>query len=663
MRRDWWMITSLRGRIGSLILVFCGLVVIGVAATAWVSANRQRDAMIISLASRQHKLIKQMTDNAQELVQDRNDEQKHLMALQETADTFDQTLWVLTNGGQAPYLPNQPVDVPATLNPDILAGLHQVHHTWDIFRGYLNMILATPPGHPDSIAAIRAVERLSPKLMRESDGLVELYQAASMQKAYRLQWMEAAFLVSALGLLAAAFLVAQRFVINPLHLLASVAERISQGDLSTPIKITGPRELEAMAHSLDTMRIQVKSSQDKLLKRTQKLEVGVAQRRRELQAAVEISQDIVAELDLDQLLSSVTDRARTLTQAQLASLCLFTANGRDMVLVSTSGEHNSINSHRPTAETNQVAEVVGAGEAAAKSLPCANCDFLKKSGSGVGLATPLRVGERTLGALCVVRTAPEKFNLDETRALTLIANSAAVAIANAWLVESGRRHAEQATAMAEREYLAAELHDNLAQTLSLLNLKTDRLQELLASENKNLVVTREFSDIRTALCEAYDQVRTALVNLREPRVVVSNPPSESSAQAMAKELADCLADFRETSGLDGELTITELDALALPTKVQRQILHIIREALTNVRRHAQAQRAWVRVERVADGDQVRFTVEDDGCGFDPASVNDDTHLGLTIMVARAERSGGHLVVDAAPGVGTKIVASFPLNQV
>jgi signal transduction histidine kinase len=60
--------------------------------------------------------------------------------------------------------------------------------------------------------------------------------------------------------------------------------------------------------------------------------------------------------------------------------------------------------------------------------------------------------------------------------------------------------------------------------------------------------------------------------------------------------------------------------------------------------------------------ETRFTVADDGCGFDPASSVGDSHLGLTIMRARAERSGGRLVIDSTPGVGTRISIYFPRKE-
>jgi signal transduction histidine kinase len=97
----------------------------------------------------------------------------------------------------------------------------------------------------------------------------------------------------------------------------------------------------------------------------------------------------------------------------------------------------------------------------------------------------------------------------------------------------------------------------------------------------------------------------------------------------------------------------------LSAAAQRQVVLMVREALTNVRRHAQAERLWVRIDQ-APGEAC-FTVEDDGCGFTPSDIVGDHHLGLTIMRIRAERSGGRVTVDSAPGAGTRVIIRFPLN--
>jgi two-component system nitrate/nitrite sensor histidine kinase NarX len=253
-----------------------------------------------------------------------------------------------------------------------------------------------------------------------------------------------------------------------------------------------------------------------------------------------------------------------------------------------------------------------------------------------------------LGALCVVREQEAPFDPDEIRSLTLLANAAAIAITNARLTASARQEAGRAAASAEREQLAAELHDHLAQTLSFLNLKTDQLQGLFVTGARDEGI-RELMHMKSAIETAYAQVRTALTGLRQP------PPD---AADLAEKLAAAVAEFRIASGVAAQFFVADPTALALQPTAQPQILHIVREALTNVRRHAQAQQVQVRVNRSKG--TATFVVEDNGRGFDPQARMGDHHMGLMIMRTRAERSGGQLLIDSAPGSGTKIVVHLPL---
>jgi signal transduction histidine kinase len=96
-----------------------------------------------------------------------------------------------------------------------------------------------------------------------------------------------------------------------------------------------------------------------------------------------------------------------------------------------------------------------------------------------------------------------------------------------------------------------------------------------------------------------------------------------------------------------------------PGDVSIQINRIIQEALTNVRKHAQANRAWVRFAQ--EGDTVCITVEDDGQGFDPDQLTGEgrQYFGLQIMRERAEGVRGSLELISQPGQGTRVVLRVP----
>jgi two-component system nitrate/nitrite sensor histidine kinase NarX len=286
---------------------------------------------------------------------------------------------------------------------------------------------------------------------------------------------------------------------------------------------------------------------------------------------------------------------------------------------------------------------------------CANCTVLRAFGPNSCVAVPLRAGQQALGALCVVRTSQQAYHVDHARSLRMLANAAAIAITNARLTEAAHLEAARTAACGERERLAAELHDSLAQTLAFLNFKASalesQLEESAGSVEAAVRVGSFLAAMAAAIATAYAQVREALTGLQRP---AAHPNDLGDA------LTRIIAEFRTATGVVAELLITDRRCLAISAQAQVQIQQIIREALTNIRRHAEANRVEVRVA-CSDG-EAHFVVADDGCGFDPHNVDTPAHLGLAIMRRRAASCGGRLVVESAPGAGTRIIALFPLEQ-
>ncbi len=390
--------------------------------------------------------------------------------------------------------------------------------------------------------------------------------------------------------------------------------------------------------------------------RADALERRVAQRTQELMALFDISQEIVAQLDLDTLLGTISDQARALLQAQAAMLCLLNAEGDALQLAKSSGRAGAQPGMSQPTSRELASQVIGAGQNVVTPAACTDCAVLRKFGPNSCIAVPLCAGESTIGALCVVRASEHAFDTDQARSLRLLANTAAIAITNARLADAARQEATRAAACAEREHLAAELHDSLAQTLAFLNLKTGVLESQLrdsagAAGDPAARVASELATMAAAISTAYAQVRAALTGLQRPPA----PPND-----LAGALDQIVAEFRATAGMDIELVIADPRALAIPGDAQSQVKHILREALTNTRRHAQARHVQVSV--TWRGGRAHFAVTDDGCGFDPQRVDTRQHMGLAIMRRRAASAGGQLQVESAPGTGTRIVISFPLEQ-
>ena len=150
--------------------------------------------------------------------------------------------------------------------------------------------------------------------------------------------------------------------------------------------------------------------------------------------------------------------------------------------------------------------------------------------------------------------------------------------------------------------------------------------------------------------ESYDDVRELLHNFRS-RVVEGD---------LIAALETTVDKFRRQTGIAAKL-IADLDGAPFPREQQLQLLFIVQEALSNVRKHANAPSVLVRLE-----DRIDFTltITDDGAGFDPAQLDrrGDEHIGIHIMRERAHRIDAALAVTSAPGSGTSITLTLPQAQ-
>ena len=214
-----------------------------------------------------------------------------------------------------------------------------------------------------------------------------------------------------------------------------------------------------------------------------------------------------------------------------------------------------------------------------------------------------------------------------------------------------RRRIEREAIIEERRRIARELHDGLAQSLGYLNLKTKQVSDSLSAQNTVQAIT-ELGDIRKVVQDTYEDIRESIDQL--------------STEIRNLPILPTLNNFAQEFGQNNGIQVTVNFPRSLPNispVAELQLLRIAQEALTNVRRHAMATEVEVILENT--GQAIEMTVRDNGQGFNPADLEESPpgYHGLNIIKERAEGLGGSVAISAAPGEGTAVIISLPLEKV
>jgi two-component system nitrate/nitrite sensor histidine kinase NarX len=200
--------------------------------------------------------------------------------------------------------------------------------------------------------------------------------------------------------------------------------------------------------------------------------------------------------------------------------------------------------------------------------------------------------------------------------------------------------------MAERNRLAREIHDGLAQTLGFLKLQTAQMQ--------NYVKQGEIDSLKESLRIAHNILAEAYLDVRQAIDGLRLIPREEGLLAW---LEQTVVEFKENSGLQVNL-IDVQDTNALVPEVQVQLIRIVQEALSNVRKHAQATQVWISC-RIVSGELI-LEVRDDGRGFSPEDIPGPSRYGLQGMRERTELIGAEFQVISCPQEGTTVRVRLPL---
>ena len=288
------------------------------------------------------------------------------------------------------------------------------------------------------------------------------------------------------------------------------------------------------------------------------------------------------------------------------------------------------------------------GAANVNVLTCSRLSGLVDGTDGLRYhaSIPLYAGEKKLGVMNVASPAWRGLDPEDLQLLNTVGDLLSIAVERARLFEKSARLG----AVEERNRLAREIHDTLAQNLTATGLQIESAEALLEAgadpEMARASLSRALSLTRSNL----DEARRSVLDLR------AAPLEDRPLPEALKDLTDR---WERETGISTRFRSVN-GSRPLPPGVEAALYRVCGEALANVARHAGAGHVTVRL--VSTPESVGLLVEDDGRGFDPSGVPEDRH-GILGMKERVAVLGGALRVESRPGGGTRVEAAIPLEGV
>jgi len=444
-----------------------------------------------------------------------------------------------------------------------------------------------------------------------------------------------------------------RDLLEPTDRFKQWSDDVRSGGFDTRLPEDGMGELQQTSTDINNLMNYLEAVFDDMEFEVKRQTVQFEQKNRSLQLLYDIATGINTSRNLNDLLTRFLHSMRNIVNARAGMVRLIQDNG-EMKLVSSFGLSDEVIEN----EQNVPVKRCLCGTAATSGKVQMQLD-LKQCHQIIGtpivgdeelemLAVPLQYHGKTLGIYNLFVSSAEFYSDDEFRSLfASVGQHLGMAIEKTKLDDEAKR----LTIIKERNAIAHELHDSLAQTLASLRFQVSMLDETLDNQ-KVEEIHSEIQQIKGGLDEAYSELRELLAHFRAP----------VHRRDLMPALEDLISNFRKKTGMR-VLLQKDWDAAQLEPSKELQILRIVQESLANIRKHSKAHTVRVLM-RCDDSLSGEVLIEDDGVGLQtPAfSGHPGEHIGLSIMEERARKMGGELKIESEPGEGTRVVLSFSNKQ-
>ncbi len=619
-RRHW----NLGAKLVLVAAPFLLLALLSIAMTLWVSWQLEGGAAAVNEAGRMRMQAYRMSLSISA------QQPQDLPAL---AQEFGRGLDILRNGD-----PSRPLFVP--WDDTVRARFAAVQQDWGRYQSrwidggeaQLDLLQRETAGF---VAAIDALVQGIESHMSRWTALLHLSQLMTMALA----------VIGTAALVYTGYL----FVLEPLGQLKQALARIQEGDFSARVPRVSSDEFGTLADGFNGMAAHVQSMYLNLEARVTEKTAELQEKRERLQALYDVTSLVAKATSLQQLTDGFVQCLRQIAHADAVALRWSDeTNARYLMLASLGlpatmieAEHcvRAGDCHCGAPQDQARLRVIPIRAMAPGSMRhCENAGF------ETIVSIPIRQHDRLMGEVDLFYHAQRGVAPSDQSLLEALTAHLAAAMENIRL----NALEKEAAVSQERGFLARELHDSIAQSLAFLKIQVQLMHDALA-QDESAQAHAVLKEIDIGVRESYADVRELLMHFR----------TRANAEDIEPALQTTLRKFELQSQLPTTLHI-QGHGMPLAPDRQIQVLHVVQEALSNIRKHARATQVWIDVQQQP---QWRFEIRDNGIGFGTEpDLHDETHVGLRIMRERAQRIGAQLDVLSTPGRGSSVILCLPAAQ-
>lgn len=465
---------------------------------------------------------------------------------------------------------------------------------------------------------------------------------------WQLRYLQILLIVLAIGSLFTIMLLLLRWVIRPIGSLGEGINRLSGGDLAARVEVKSDDEIGRIAMGFNRMADRLEDLYNNLEQKVAEKTASVEEKNRHLAQLYETTSFFSQQRSLEELTDGFAERIVRYTEADACLVMLVDQKGGCVDVAASSGL---------TAEALRESSKIPWEDSIFRTVVQKNYPVrvdlrtdkrllartLNRAGFTTAYCFNVRSVSESIGSYMLIFREESQLSSQMTQLLESFAMHLGVAIDNLRLIDRDRQYA----VIQERQLLAQGLHDSIAQALSYLNLQVQFLSDAIRDKDEGLR-DESLEAIRTGVQECYEDVRELLLNFRE----------RLHNEGFLQGVRTVIDRFEGQAHIGVRLSAVG-DGPKLTPREKLQVIFIIQEALSNVRKHAQASSVTVSVK---NNDDFSVEIVDDGVGIDQRLVNErkSQHVGLSIMQERASRIGAAVSVErASPIGGTRVVLKLP----